>query len=240
MIVNQIVQGGGSGGISIDDIIEKTNFPDEVEYTGTHEIFDYTLAKTNIKKFSATKDIILRAGAFYNCTQLEELSVPNSTSQYTANYLCQGCTSLNKVTLTKIRSLGQNTFNGCTSLHTIVLPKVTALGNTFASGARLENVDLGVCSSIAGNEHFKNNSGLNVLILRKSDAICTLGNINTFTGTPFASGGTGGTLYVPNSLISSYQSANNWSTILGYANNQIKKIEGSYYETHYADGTAIS
>lgn len=61
----------------------------------------------------------------------------------------------------------------------------------------------------------------------------------TLNGTPFASGGTGGTLYVPNALKSSYQSASNWSTILGYATNSIQAIEGSYYETHYADGTVI-
>ena len=42
--------------------------------------------------------------------------------------------------------------------------------------------------------------------------------------------GSAGTLYVPNDLIASYQSASNWSTILGYTNNQIKKIEGSIYE----------
>ena len=49
-----------------------------------------------------------------------------------------------------------------------------------------------------------------------------------------------GKLYVPSSLISSYQAATNWSTILGYANNQILPIEGSMYETQYADGTPIT
>ena len=68
--------------------------------------------------------------------------------------------------------------------------------------------------------------------------MCSLSNVNAFTGA-FASGGTGGTLYVPQALIASYQSATNWSTILGYANNQILPIEGSIYETQYADGTPI-
>lgn len=58
--------------------------------------------------------------------------------------------------------------------------------------------------------------------------------------TQFASNGTGGTLYVPQALISSYQSATNWSTILGYANNSIQAIEGSQYENYYADGTPMS
>ena len=64
-----------------------------------------------------------------------------------------------------------------------------------------------------------------------SSVVATLVNINVFTNTPFASGGSGGTLYVPSSLISSYQSASNWSTILGYANNNIQAIEGSEFQT---------
>ena len=65
----------------------------------------------------------------------------------------------------------------------------------------------------------------------KSNTTCYLGNVSAFTGTPFASGGTGGTLYVPQDLISSYQADTKWSTVLGYnANNQIKAIEGSPYE----------
>ena len=54
------------------------------------------------------------------------------------------------------------------------------------------------------------------------------------------SNGSGGTLYVPQALISTYQSATNWSTILGYANNQILPIEGSIYENQYADGTPFT
>ena len=54
-------------------------------------------------------------------------------------------------------------------------------------------------------------------------------------------------LYVPNDLISSYQSASNWSTILGYANNQIKSIESTHTDPnapidltlYYIDGTPI-
>jgi len=82
-------------------------------------------------------------------------------------------------------------------------------------------------------------SKLSTLILRQETKVAGLSNINSFGYTPFASDGSGGTLYVPSALISSYQSATNWSTILGYANNQILPIEGSQYENYYADGTAI-
>lgn len=113
-------------------------------------------------------------------------------------------------------SASTNAFDGCISLE-----KVDWSGNGL-NGAMFVK-----CSS------------LTTVILRRSSSIVSVAS-NSFNNTPFASGGTGGTLYVPQSLISSYQSANNWSTILGYENNSIVAIEGSQYETQYADGTPIS
>lgn len=57
-----------------------------------------------------------------------------------------------------------------------------------------------------------------------------------FKNTPFASGG--GTLYVPSDLVETYKTATNWSTLYGLG-NQFLPIEGSIYETQYADGTPI-
>lgn len=37
-------------------------------------------------------------------------------------------------------------------------------------------------------------------------------------------------LYVPSAQVAGYQAAANWSTILGYANNNILPVEGSPYE----------
>jgi hypothetical protein len=80
---------------------------------------------------------------------------------------------------------------------------------------------------------------LDTVILRR-DSIVTLSNGNCFSSTPFASGGAGGALYVPQALIADYQAATNWSAILSYENNRILPIEGSIYETQYADGTPIT
>ena len=84
------------------------------------------------------------------------------------------------------------------------------------------------------------------LILRQS-VIYPLGNINAFTQTPFASGGTGGTIYIPKALYDhlgdgaslDYKAATNWSTIDGYGTITWAQIEGSQYENYYADGTPI-
>ena len=82
-------------------------------------------------------------------------------------------------------------------------------------------------------------SVLDTIILR-SPTLARMGDVNALGGTSFDSNGSGGTLYVPQALISTYQSATNWSKILGYTNNQILPIEGSIYETQYADGTPVA
>lgn len=136
---------------------------------------------------------------------------------------------------------------GNTKVQTIVLPSletVTSAAYYFSGASSLTKVDIGPSFSTesAGvrNNTFNGASAMNVLILRKTSEIVPLQNISAFTNTPFASGKAGGTLYVPSALKSSYQSASNWSTILGYATNSIQAIEGSAYATAYADGTPIA
>lgn len=142
-----------------------------------------------------------------------------------------------------------NLFGSNTSLKTVVFPNLTggqqsSAGGMFAACSALEKVDW-------GGSHYQKTfvdcSALKMLVIRTSSTV-SLNNINVFTNTPFSSTGSGGTLYVPSSLISSYQSASNWSTILGYANNQIKSIESTHTDPtapidltlYYADGTPIA
>ena len=102
----------------------------------------------------------------------------------------------------------------------------------------LKSVDILNASTIPDNT-FAGSTSFDTLILR-GDTVTVLNSTGAFTNSPFASGKSGGTIYVPSALIASYQAATNWSTILGYPNNQIKAIEGSVYETQYADGTPIA
>lgn len=130
-------------------------------------------------------------------------------------------------------------FNNNPDLEVLVCYIPTALGTLSQSNncPKLRVADM--LTDKIPNSNFNNDTLFNTLILRSSTPTA-LNNINAFRGTPFASDGTGGTLYVPNALIAAYQTATNWSTILGYANNQILPIEGSIYEAQYADGTPIT
>ena len=160
--------------------------------------------------------------SFAYCKALKTIKMPNLTVGY-FNY----------------QKTSSNMFDYCTALEQVSFPKLERCESNFLSHCTsLKVVDFGAMGYL-NDSNFNGDTILEKLIIR-TPSVCTLNNINNFANTPFASGGTGGTLYVPQALISSYQSATNWSTILGYANNQILSIEGSIYETQYADGTPIS
>jgi len=120
----------------------------------------------------------------------------------------------------KLYKYSQSVFRANTGL--------TTLDYTYTSGNGITKYD------------FYGDSSFGTLIIRGS-TMMPLADTSAFSNaTKFRSGGAGGTLYVPQSLIASYEAATNWSTILGYTNNQILPIEGSIYETQYADGTPIA
>lgn len=155
--------------------------------------------------------------------------------------------NLQSIFLKNLKTLNVAYCFGNSKVQTIVLPsleKVTSVGYFVYGASSLAKVDIGLNFSTETtglrNNTFNNAQAMNVLILRKTSAIVPLQNINAFTNTAFASGNAGGTLYVPQALISSYQVATNWSTILGYSTNSIQAIEGSIYENAYADGTPIT
>lgn len=131
-------------------------------------------------------------------------------------------------------------------VQTIVLPSLqygTSASYFFSDASKLTKIDLGPNYSTetvgVRSGTFASVPLLNTIILRKNTVV-PLQNINAFNATPFASNGSGGILYVPQARITEYTQATNWSTILGYANNQVLPIEGSIYETQYADGTPIT
>ena len=121
--------------------------------------------------------------------------------------------------------------------------------SSFRGNPGLKTVDYSYAGGGAygiRNNCFFQSPLLDTLIIR--DNYMPLNSASQMFSGAFENGGSGGTLYVPNDLISTYQSANNWSTILGYANNQIKSIESTHTDPtapidltlYYADGTPIS
>jgi hypothetical protein len=134
-------------------------------------------------------------------------------------------TELNDNILIKV---GESTFYECKNLISVDVPNVSSIGRTAFRGCTALTKVTSKAESIS-EFAFYQNSLLNLLVLRSS-RVCSLSNTNAFDLTPFASNGTGGTVYVPQALITEYQNATNWSTLYAAGKCNFVAIEGSEYE----------
>lgn len=134
-------------------------------------------------------------------------------------------------------SNGSGAFRDCTSLISAKFPNAgksvgasyKALGNScFYGDTALELADLGYMEGI-GTAAFYNCTSLRTLILRLTSKVVTLSSWGGSVLEGIYKNPTLSTIYVPEALIESYQTATNWST--GYAAGlTFEKIEGSIYE----------
>lgn len=204
-------------------------------------------ATNQLTSYENSEITTVKAFTFRACTNLTSINLPNLETIGTSGFY--GCTGLTHVFFDKLTQPGNQGFMSCSNLKTFVSKKAiySNSGSEINACTNLEAFDMGSGSGrIAGN-FFTSDGKLKIIVIR-SNTVSILASTNAFTSTPFASDGTGGILYVPNDMISSYQSASNWSTILGYANNQIKSIESTHTDPtapidltlYYVDGTPIS
>lgn len=229
VLINKNVDANGTYNAADDDADGYKSVTVDVSGSGT----DYLAQAMNgtLTSYESNEVMQISSSLFRGYSYLTSIKIPN-------------CTRMMGYALAQ------------TQIENIVLPSIQRLGTwvqgirageVFDSCAKLKVADLGASLEDLNNSVFNKCSLLTTVIMR-SNSVVPLGGIGVFNSTPFASGGTGGTLYVPNDLISSYQGASNWSTILGYANNQIKSIESTHTDPnapidltlYYADGTPIS
>lgn len=220
-----IETGGGGDMVSL---IERTiaEIDDNAVTIVGGRAFDSCKELTSARFTNATE---VAGYAFNNCTGLVTVDLPVVIK--TAQQAFTGCTSLKNVNMPLLSNdSGGYCFRNCTALQTITLPALTALGNgEFENCSALAYVDLPVATSV-GRSAFGNCTALQILVLRNAEQCATMSNVNSFTGTPFASGGAGGTVYVPSALIAEYQQATNWSTLYTAGTCNFVAIEGSEYE----------
>lgn len=83
-------------------------------------------------------------GVFYNCINLESITLPNSCSQI-CNECFSGCTQLKIINIpNNVSIIGNDTFRNCTSLEEITIPEsVHSIGNcAFYNCGNLQNLIL--------------------------------------------------------------------------------------------------
>lgn len=159
------------------------------------------------------------------------------------------------VTLTIINNFLTNKFGGCNNITSLYMPNFNATipdimnNTTLGANAKIKKVSVPITegayngslrncrqlrvvdcgkSTSLGSAIFRDCHALRKLILRKSDAICTLGNVNTFQNNPFQGyGSLDGVVYCPNSLIGTYEQATNWASLLA---TSFRAVENTRYE----------
>ena len=148
-------------------------------------IGDYAFQESAIESLNHPNVTSVGQYAFENCTSLSDISMPSVTKIYTHAF--NGCTAISEVSFKSLEGADSYAFNKCTSL----------------SKADMGNIYLYLSSRL-----FYGCSSLDTLILRR-----TSGDIRTtssaLTGTKIASGN--GYIYVPASMISTYQEDSTWS-----------------------------
>ena len=239
---------GGGSNETLKKLIDRTIISIDISGLGLTEIGRSAFERcSNLTSISIPSGVTaIKDRAFFSCNALASITIPDSVTEFYGQSL-HDCTSLTHVrangAITRM-STGNFTSEGIAqypmSLLTARFPymitdssnPITGLfGGSSAGNAckLLQLVDLGSATAISTNA-FGNCQVLNVLILRKSDAICTLSNVNSFYNTPFRGyNSQTGTIYVPSALIDTYKAATNWKTIFDEGFLTFSALETSPY-----------
>ena len=212
-----------------------SEFINTADIIGDDELCDQIIMRT-VTEYKENRISMVGKSAFYGCTALTAVDVPNATSIASfaflgctalasvnapnvtkaggvydeTNGVFRDCTSLTSVNLTNLVSMGGGLFYNCTALTHVGLPSVTICqGRIFQGCTNLAVVDLTVVTSILGFYGLYGCTNLKAVILR-AGSVVTLGAGNCFQNSSVANGT--GYIYVPSALVDTYKAATNWST----------------------------
>jgi hypothetical protein len=198
-------------------------------------------------------------GAFYNCTNLKTISIPENCKEL-QYYAFQKCTALESVTgLENAETMGLAVFDSCYALaiNELRMPnlKGTLRANVFTACTMTRVEDLGQITHIADTGYNKGIFPKMTEFLRLPATLVDISNyafqINTNLQTiiceavnpPTAAAGifngSNCPIYVPDASLEAYKTATNWNA---YADriHPLSEIEGSlvFYDKLVGDGTA--
>ena len=169
--------------------------------------------------------------AFGYCTALVSINLPSLKGTAGAN-LFYGDTVLSDVSLPNLNACAAGTFYSCHGLTSIYLPNVSYISNTtFAYCSYLTAAYFPTLNKISSTYAFRNCLRLISLYLL-STAMVTLTSRVTFTSTPLYGystvAGQWGSIYVRQSLLSTYLANTNWASfadrLVGLTDAQISAL----------------
>ena len=125
-----------------------------------------------------------------------------------------------------IETYGFNSCPGMTFFVSQIGTTIKAQG--VAYNTKLQTVDIKI-NTINQSLSLAGNSKLTALILRRTDAITSMGQTNALNGSKSTSKPIH--VYVPSALKATYESASNWSTWVADGTIVFETLEGSQYES---------
>ena len=182
---------------------------------GTAEVGDDEidgLITRNLTSYTNKRVSCVGSYAFAYCDNLTTVSFPAATT--IGNGAFSDCYNLTTASFPEATTIGRDAFNFCRKLTTASFPAATTIGSgAFAYCYNLTTASFPAATTI-GSDAFYYCYNLKSLYLAGS-SVCTLSHYNAFSFTPIgdssASAGTYGSIYVPASLLTSYQTATNWT-----------------------------
>ena len=125
--------------------------------------------------------------AFYNCTNLENLTLDFTNISEVSSEAFESCKSLTSFDFPNVINIGNNVFKNCTALESINISNCTSLGyQVFMNCTALESINISNCISL-GYEAFMNCTALTSIDVSSANTTgygifngCT--NLKTITG----------------------------------------------------------
>lgn len=235
----------GGGGYSADDIASYGTIsgPITISLSGNQYLRKHAFYCTNITSVDAPTLVRGGGNTFDSCEHLVSVNMPMYAEHSTTwgSGMFVQCSSLEIINAPYMRPLASQ-FDGCSKLKLYVNKTSLNQGMSpyaFRNCSSLETLDLTSFTQFGASYAWNNTAKLSTIILRRTDAVIPLNNANNVPDS-MKSNGIGCTVYVPSTLKTQYETATNWSMLVAGGNLTFAAIEGSSYETQYADGTPVT
>lgn len=176
-------------------------FINTIDVLGDDAVIDSIIDRT-ITEFKDNSVTTLGSHAFYGCTALKTVDIPNvRTLNKIAYATFRGCSSLERIELWA-DIIPNETFNSCSALQVGIFPCATSINYiAFQNCKALRLVDFHSLTALNHNPYF-NFASLKHFAIR-TGSVCSLAASGNF--------GSETLLYVPSALLDSYKGATNWS-----------------------------